>query len=122
MKTYFFSRKRLSIYSVFGFLALVSVSCGSYQNSSYYDNDGAYGNSSNNNRAVSNNNNSQKTQSDKYQEYFSDLNKDSAAFTNIDNYSSVPNNDAVNNDTQNYSQNNNTSWGRQSAKCNRKCL
>lgn len=84
MKTYYFSGKRLSIYSLFGLIAVVVSSCGSYQNSSYYDNDGVYGNSQNK-REVSNKDNSQ---SDKYQEYFSDLNKDSQAFTNVDSYSS----------------------------------
>ena len=82
MKTYYFNRKRLSIYALFGFLAIVTTSCGSYQNSSYYDKDGAYGDSQ------TDNNNSQ---SNKYQEYFSDLNKDAEAFTGIDSYTSVTN-------------------------------
>ena len=44
MKTYSFSSKKLSIYSLFGFLSIMVTSCGSYQNSSYYDSDGVYGN------------------------------------------------------------------------------
>ena len=104
MKTNYFSSKRLSIYSLFGLIAVVVSSCGSYQNSSYYDGDGVYGNSQNK-REVSNKDNSQ---SNKYQEYFSDLNKDSQAFTNVDNYSTV-NNDTINK-TENYNSNN-SSWG-----------
>ena len=99
MKTYYFNRKRLSTYALFGFLAIVTSSCGSYQNSSYYDNDGAYGGSQ------TNNNNSQ---SNKYQEYFSDLNKDAEAFTGIDSYTSVTN-DSIKK-TENYNSNN-AGWG-----------
>ena len=76
MKTYYFTRKRLSIYALFGFLTIFISSCGSYQNSSYYDNDGVYGNSQSNRKEVTTNN----SQSNKYQEYFSDLNKDSQSF------------------------------------------
>ena len=100
MKTYSYFGKRLSIYSLFGLIAFAVSSCGSYQNSSYYDGDGVYGNSQDK-REVSKKDNSQ---SDKYQEYFSDLNKDSQAFTNVDNYSTV------NNDTLNKTENN-SSWG-----------
>ena len=104
MKTYSYSGKRLSIYSLFGLIAVVLSSCGSYQNSSYYDGDGVYGNSQNK-RQVTNKNNSH---SDKYQEYFSDLNKDSQSFTDVDNYSTV-NNDTIKK-TENYNSNN-SSWG-----------
>ena len=62
MKTYFFNSKRLSIYGVFGFLAMVITSCGSYQNSSYYDNDGVY-HSSQPSKTADNSN----SQSNKYQ-------------------------------------------------------
>ena len=106
MKTYFFYSKRLSIYSIFGLMAFVVSSCGSYQNTSYYDGDGVYGNSQSNKKEVSNKENSQ---SDKYQEYFSDLNKDSQVFTDVDQYSSV-NNDTIKR-TENYNNNDNSSWG-----------
>ena len=94
MKTYYFSSKRLSIYLLFGSLGLAISSCGSYQNSSYYD-DGVYGNSQKQNRETNSNDNSQ---SNKYQEYFSDLNKNQDVFTNVDNYSST-NNDTNANST-----------------------
>ncbi len=103
MKTYSYSGKRLSIYSIIGLVAIVVSSCGSYQNSSYYDSDGVYGNSQNK-REVTNRDNSQ---SNKYQEYFSDLNKDSQSFTDIDRYTTV-NNDTIKK-TENYTSNN-SSW------------
>jgi hypothetical protein len=99
MKTYYFNRKRLSIYVLFGFLAIVTSSCGSYQNSSYYDNDGAYGGSQ------TNNNNSQ---SNKYQEYFSDLNKDLESFNDVDSYASVYNDSIKKKESYNP---NNAGWG-----------
>ena len=105
MKTYSFFGKRLSIYLLIGFFAVITSSCGSYQNSSYYDSDGVYGDSQSNKKAVTNRDNSQ---SSKYQEYFSDLNKDSEAFIDIDNYSSVSN-DTINK-AENYNPNN-SSWG-----------
>ena len=45
MKTNYFSAKKLSIYSLFGFFSIMITSCSSYQNSSYYDGDGIYGSS-----------------------------------------------------------------------------
>jgi hypothetical protein len=45
MKTISFSSPKPSLSSVIGFLSiLILASCGSYQNSSYYDTDGIYGN------------------------------------------------------------------------------
>jgi hypothetical protein len=43
MKTNYFSSKKMSIYSLFGLIMITTISCGSYQNKSYYDNDGIYG-------------------------------------------------------------------------------
>jgi hypothetical protein len=104
MKTYYLSGRRISIYSLFGFLALAITSCGSYQNSSYNNEDGVYGNSESNSKRAANDS----EQNNKYKEYFSDLNKDSESFTNVDNYSSVQN-DTVNK-TQSYNDSN-TGWG-----------
>lgn len=104
MKTYSYFCKTLSICCQFGLIVFLVSSCGTYQNSSYYDGDGIYGDSENR-REVSNKDN---TQSAKYQEYFSDLNKDSQAFINIDNYSSV-NNDTIDK-VENYNSNN-SGWG-----------
>ena len=104
MKTYYLPGRRLSIYSLFGLLTLAMTSCGSYQNSSYYSEDGVYGSSESKSRKASNDS----EQNEKYKEYFSDLNKNSESFTNIDNYSTVKN-DSLSK-TQNYNDNN-SSWG-----------
>ncbi|WP_284651902.1 hypothetical protein [Flavobacterium terrisoli] len=106
MKTYYLFSRRLSLFSLLGILAITITSCGSYQNSSYYDGDGVYGNGENKKKETASKDNSQ---SDKYQEYFSDLNKDAEVFTNVDSYSSVSN-DSVANNTQNYNENN-SGWG-----------
>ena len=42
MKTYSTINKKYIAFSLFGLLAIGTTSCGSYQNSSYYDNDGVY--------------------------------------------------------------------------------
>ncbi len=105
MKTYYLSGSRISIYSLFGFLAFAITSCGSYQNSSYYDGDGIYGGSENSQKQTTPDN---KSQSSKYQEYFSNLNRDAEIFTNVDNYSTVTN-DTVKK-TESYNANN-SSWG-----------
>ncbi len=90
MKTYYLSSRKLSLYSVIGFFGLVVSSCGSYQNSSYYDHDGVYG--SERPRGDYNNRYSEQNmaQANNYKEYFSDLQKDAnnGVFTDVDNYSS----------------------------------
>ena len=44
MKTNFLFSKKATLYSLIGFISVLVTSCGSYQNSSYYDSDGIYGN------------------------------------------------------------------------------
>jgi hypothetical protein len=44
MKTNFLFSKKVTLYSLIGFISALVTSCGSYQNSSYYDSDGIYGN------------------------------------------------------------------------------
>src|SRR6478752_7649794 len=43
MKTYSFSLKSAYSNMIIGAISILMASCGSYQNSSYYDNDGVYG-------------------------------------------------------------------------------
>ena len=43
MKTNINITRKISLYSLIGLLSLFVISCGSYQNSSYYENDGIYG-------------------------------------------------------------------------------
>ena len=42
MKTNALITRKTSLNSLIGFLGLIITSCGSYQNSSYYDSDGIY--------------------------------------------------------------------------------
>jgi hypothetical protein len=84
MKTNYFLTKKTCIYSLFGLFTLIASSCGSYQNTSYYDNDGIYGG-----------NEKTKTKEDTkgnssyYKEYFSSLNKENEQlFTDVEKYSS----------------------------------
>jgi hypothetical protein len=64
MKTNIFSFKKATLYSIFGFLSVLATSCASYQNSSYYDSDGIYGNSPRETQVVS---------STQYKNYFKSL-------------------------------------------------
>ena len=43
MKTFYPINSKNIAFSLMGLLAILTPSCGSYQNSSYYDNDGVYG-------------------------------------------------------------------------------
>lgn len=64
MKTNIFFFKKATLYSLVGFLSVLVTSCGTYQNSSYYDTDGIYGNSPNEPQIVSSN---------QYKNYFKSL-------------------------------------------------
>jgi len=64
MKTNIFFSRNATLYSLIGFLSLLVASCGSYQNSSYYDTDGIYGNTPKEAQAISSN---------QYKEYFKSL-------------------------------------------------
>ena len=81
MKTYLSLRQNSNHFYLIGLLSLLLASCGSYQNSSYYDNDGVYGGSSV--KYVANGTNNQ------YKEYFRSLqddNQPTEIFTDVDNY------------------------------------
>jgi hypothetical protein len=82
MKTNYFSASKLSFYLLFGLLIALSTSCGSYQNVSYYDNDGIYGSSPSKQKVAA-------TETpNKYQEYFRSLNEDlkNEVITDVNNY------------------------------------
>lgn len=94
MKTNYYSSTKLSIYGVFGLFALLLTSCGSYQNKSYYDNDGIYGTST-----VRTETNDDKKDNEKYREYFSSLNQENQeTFTDVENYTSF---DTINKNSSN---------------------
>ncbi|WP_415711146.1 hypothetical protein, partial [Flavobacterium branchiophilum] len=85
MKTNYFSSKKSVIYTLFGLISVMITSCGTYQNSTYYDHDGIYGNESQK-PVVRTENNS------KYQDYFYNLQQESGlATTTADTYTSTPN-------------------------------
>jgi len=106
MKTNYFFTKKMSIYSLFGLFALLTTSCGSYQNTSYYDNDGIYGGDEKPKAKETSNANSSY-----YKEYFSSLNKENdQVFTDVENYSSY--NDTIKkNETNDQNANSYTGWG-----------
>ena len=64
MKTITFFSRKATHYSLIGFLSVLITSCGSYQNSSYYDSDGIYGNTAKEKPSVA---------STQYKNYFSSL-------------------------------------------------
>ena len=93
MKTINFFSKKGSIYVLFGLFAVGLVSCGSYQNKSYYDNDGIYETTArpqHREQYYYNNENNQQGNS-RYKAYFSSLNDDKTkqeVFTDVNKYSS----------------------------------
>jgi hypothetical protein len=102
MKTYNFSTRNSLLKSVIGLLGLTVVSCGTYQNKSYYDNDGIYGAKTQEREVVSadNGNKPVSEANQKYKEYFgSNANNysmdQSETFTDVENYSSE--NDTIEN-------------------------
>ena len=101
MKTNTLSTKNTSIYYIVGFFSMLLTSCGSYQNSSYYDSDGIYGNTSN--RTIEKENRNDRYNQNQYKEFFNSLQKDNQnneIFTNVDDYSSydLDNNSDLSND------------------------
>jgi hypothetical protein len=101
MKTSILSFQNKSIYYIIGFLSVLVTSCGSYQNSSYYDSDGIYGNPSN--RPIATNTQNYQNQ---YKDYFGSLQNESQSneiFTDVDNYNDYNlEAETLNNDYQNY--------------------
>lgn len=100
MKTKLPILRKIPMLFALGTLVFVVFSCGSYQNSSYYDNDGVYGNYDRNNDQVTNQYSEEnlqngniyaakfKTMQGEYQDQYE-------YFTDVDNYSSETENDTV---------------------------
>lgn len=90
MKTNFYLSSNNIARLVLFFSGMLLVSCGSYQNSSYYDSDGVY-RGSNGNREYASNNVEQNNTNQAYQNYFKSkqLNAEEEVFTDVENYSSV---------------------------------
>src|SRR5688572_23276836 len=90
MKTICLSKRKMSIYSIFGLAVFAFSSCGSYQNSSYYDRDGIYNSSDKQNTDSQNSNNQSSNQNNQYKDYFGSLQNDKVEiFTDVDNYTST---------------------------------
>ena len=71
MKTYYFITKKTLLKSIFGLLGVTIISCGSYQNKSYYDNDGIYGGEKQKTTTENTDQASKTVQSNKkYEDYF----------------------------------------------------
>lgn len=102
MKTSIFYFPKTVLYSLFGFLSILITSCGSYQNSSYYDSDGIYGNTDHKKTEKIVQNNS----SNHYKEYFNSLkdNQSTEISTNVDDYKTS--NDTIQKLNQDYAE-----WG-----------
>lgn len=111
MKTNYLSGRNLSLYMLIGLVGLLASSCGSYQNSSYYDNDGVYGSSQRPNYQTQNRYSEENiAQGNKYKDYFA-ANKDNYSngnevFTDVENYNSQSNDTLTKNQQGNYA-----GWG-----------
>ncbi|WP_230406399.1 hypothetical protein [Flavobacterium fluviale] len=93
MKTNISIRQNSNHFYLLGLLSLLLASCGSYQNSSYHDNDGVYGNSSSN-RYVQQSSGT----NNQYKDYFRSLqddNQPTEIFTDVDNYTNYAENDST---------------------------
>ncbi|WPO79024.1 hypothetical protein [Flavobacterium sp. KACC 22761] len=94
MKTYTNLRQNSSYFYLIGLLSFLLASCGSYQNTSYYDNDGVYGKSTNTYAQTTTTG-----VNNQYKDYFKSLqdeNQPTEIFTDVDNYGNY----AVNDSTQ----------------------
>jgi hypothetical protein len=85
MKTNALITRKTPFYFLFGLLGAVVTSCGSYQNSSYYDNDGIY--ATNGEKVVIKDNQPNST-SLQYKQYFNSLQNDNSGeiFTDVNSY------------------------------------
>lgn len=110
MKTNYLSGRNLSIYTLFGLVGLLASSCGSYQNSSYYDNDGVYGSDRPRTETVNKYSEENVAQANKYKEYFGSYREEypenNEVFTDVDSYTSQNNDSTKTTTTQNYA-----GWG-----------
>jgi len=102
MKTKYLFGHKNSLYFVLGIFAILATSCGTYQNTSYYDRDGIYGSSESQNNTTSNP--QYYSDNSHYKDYFGSLQnkpQQDEIFTDVDSYST---NDYNNNDNSNSNQ------------------
>jgi len=120
MKTYYPINLKNCGFFLTGIIAIITTSCGSYQNVSYYDNDGIYGSSERPNEQVVNRSREVNVeQSNEYAQKFRAMQDDYTYFTDVDSYQSSQAQDTVvtvyNNE---YSNQNNAGWGNNAASVN----
>lgn len=114
MKTYYLHTQKNAIFSLFGLLAVITSSCGSYQNSSYYNNDGVYGSEKSNTQTENKDSEQNTDQSNKYALQFRNMQDDYTYFTDVDNYNTQEQ-DTVVTVYKNDSNNNYAGWGNNSS-------
>ncbi|RZJ61791.1 MAG: hypothetical protein EOO45_23010, partial [Flavobacterium sp.] len=115
MKTNYSPLRKISLYSILGILGVAVSSCGSYQNTSSYENDPIYGSSANGNRGYQYNDGQVTQYRDgdvsgqnmNYKAYFQSLENQypATSFTDVDEYSTYNDTVVV---VENY---NNAGWG-----------
>lgn len=105
--------RKIHLFSVFGILSTLVISCGSYQNTSYYDNDGVYGSYERPTTEVNNQYSEQNIESsNRYAQQFRNMQDDYAYFTDVDEYTSQENDTVVTVYKNNYSNNQQyAGWG-----------
>lgn len=114
MKTYSLFNPKNAKFSLFGLLAVFVTSCGSYQNSSYYDNDGVYGSEKTNTQTENRNSEQNIQQPNKYAQQFKNMQDEYTYFTDVDNYNSQTQ-DTVVTVYRNEANNSYAGWGNNSS-------
>ena len=114
MKTFYQFNSKEIAYSLMGIVAILTTSCGSYQNSSYYDNDGVYGSERPVNQTENKYTEQNIEKSNKYAQQFKNMQDDYTYFTDVDNYNSQTQ-DTIVTVYRNESNNNYAGWGNNSS-------
>jgi uncharacterized membrane protein YgcG len=117
MKTYYPINLKNCGFFLAGIVAIITTSCGSYQNASYYDNDGVYGSSERTKQQVVNRSSEENVeQSNEYAQKFRAMQDDYTYFTDVDSYQSTQAQDTVVTVyNYQYSDQNYAGWGNNSA-------
>jgi len=96
MKTYYPINLKNCGFFLAGIVAIITTSCGSYQNASYYDNDGVYGSSERSKEQVVNRSSEENVeQSNEYAQKFRAMQDDYNYFTDVNSYQSTQAQDTV---------------------------
>ncbi len=74
-----------------GIIAILTTSCGSYQNSSYYDNDGVYSSDRTTTQPENKYSEQNLEKSNQYAQQFKGMQNDYTYFTDVDNYNGLEN-------------------------------